>query len=92
METKDSIRKYLADGKKRGKKLDHYRMLKDISNLVETDFVASMEMNLLLNSKTGKLYPFTQEEAQEMSALLSQVYSIAHCITCHACQAKYLKD
>lgn len=88
---KDNIEKYLEDGRKRGKKLNHYKMLQDINSLAESDFVASMEMNLLPNTKSGKCYPYTQKESQEMASLLAQIYSISHCIHCHACQVKYLK-
>ena len=88
---RDGVDKYLADGRKRGKILDHYKMLKDIDRLANSDFVAVMEMNLLPHSETGKLSIYTQKEAPEMSRLLSDIYMISHCITCYACQVKYLK-
>lgn len=81
----NEIDKYLKDGRKRGKKLDHYRMLQEITALVETNFCADMEMR----SVGGK---YTHKESLEMSNLLGKVYLIAHCIHCHACQTKYLKD
>lgn len=80
------IDEYLKKGKIIGKKLDHYRMLKDICNLVETDFVFEMDCKQIHESET-----YTQEEAKEMIKIIGQVYLIAHCITCHACQSKYLR-
>ena len=74
---------YLKEGKENGKKINHYQMLEEIETLVETDFCADMDMRLL-----GGVY--TQEEAKQMANLLGQVYSIAHCISCRACQTKYL--
>lgn len=91
LKKKSSVDIYLESGKRRGKKLNHYKMLQEICDLVETDFAADMEMHLIPNQKTGKAYPYTQKEAQEMADIISSVYSIAHCITCHACQVKYLK-
>jgi len=64
--------------------LDHKKMLKEINNLVQTDFMFEMECNLLPNSK-----PYTQKEAKEMANLLTNVYMISHCLKCTACQAKY---
>ena len=36
---KEEIKKYLSDGVKRGKTLNHYKMLQMILKLVETDFM-----------------------------------------------------
>lgn len=86
MKKKNEIDEYLKEGKSRGKKLDHYKMLEEIAEIVETDFCSEMEMKSM--PKSGK---YTQEEALEMSHLLGNVYLIAHCIHCRACQGKYLK-
>ncbi len=79
------IDEYLKAGLERGQKLNHYKMLKEITALVETDFCAEMEMRTLPKSQE-----FTQKESEEMAHLLATIYSIAHCIHCHACQTKYL--
>lgn len=71
-------------------KLDYKKMLEDINRLVQTDFCSAMELNLLPNTKTGRMTEFTQDEAIAMVAVISQVYMIAHCTTCEACQHKYL--
>ena len=83
---KDETKKYLTDGIKRGKHLDFYKMLKEINDLVETDFCFDMNCKQISNSK-----PYTQAEAKEMARLLGNVYSIVHCISCHSCQIRYLK-
>ena len=82
---KKEIKKYLAEGKRYGKKLNHFKMLKDICDLVETDFCGEMEMKLLPKSK-----PYSRKESEHMANLLGEIYSIAHCITCRACQNKFL--
>lgn len=71
--------------------IDYKKMLEDICDLVEDDFCVDAEMNLIPNSKTGKCDPFTQKQAEEMASRLAQIYSVAHCIHCKACQNKYLK-
>lgn len=81
---KEGIIKYLEKGRRDGKKLNHYKMLEDITNLVETDFCNNMDIKSLPKSK-----PYTQKEAREMASLLGQIYLIAHCIHCGACQSKY---
>ena len=81
----EQIDEYLKAGQERGQRLNHYKMLKEITALVETDFCAEMEMKTMPKSRQ-----FTQEEAEQMAGLLARVYSIAHCIHCHACQTKYL--
>jgi succinate dehydrogenase/fumarate reductase-like Fe-S protein len=85
MKTMTGIDEYLKAGQYRGQRLNHYKMLKDIVKLVETDFCAEMEMKTLPKSQK-----FTQEESEEMAHLLATVYSISHCIHCHTCQTKYL--
>jgi len=64
---------------------DYFRMVRDISELVETDFCGEMELKLMPKSS-----PYTQEEAAEMANLIGRVYSIAHCIHCAACAPKYM--
>jgi len=64
--------------------LDFKKMIEDIVPLVENDFVAEME----LKRHQGN---FTIQEAGNMSELLGQVYLIAHCLHCKACQIKYIK-
>lgn len=64
--------------------LDLNRMLTEIDNLVEQDFVADMELQTLPNSR-----PYTQNEALLMSELLSSIYTISHCLHCRACQGRY---
>jgi hypothetical protein len=66
-------------------KLDYLKMLKDIDDLVETDFCFDMDGRSLPHSR-----PFTQEEGLKMAGLLGQIYSIAHCIDCPSCAVKYL--
>jgi len=67
-------------------KLDYKKMVNDIGKLVWTDFVADMECKLRLHEKPGI---FTQKEAQKMSFILSEIYSISHCLWCSACGGKY---
>jgi hypothetical protein len=57
------------------------KRLKQINDLVENDFCASMEARTL----GGK---FTQEEAKQMAKLLAKVYSISHTIHCQSCYDK----
>ena len=79
----DKIQEYLDNGKKRGKELDHYRMLEDICKLVETDFVEIMSWKY--SSKDTD-----NSDAKKMSSILGRIYLIAHCIHCYACQEKFL--
>lgn len=60
-------------------KQNHTQMLIDIRDMVQTDFVAEMEMKRYFDKK------FTQDEAGDMANLLSNIYFIAHKITCKAC-------
>jgi DNA mismatch repair ATPase MutL len=66
--------------------LNYKKMVDEIDDLVENDFVADMECRAGLPNQR----PFTQKEAKAMARLLSSIYSIAHCNTCEACQNKYL--
>ena len=66
--------------------LNYKKMVKEIDNLVNGDFIADMECRLRLHEKPGI---FTQEEAQEMAAILNNVYAISHCLWCNACSGKY---
>jgi len=72
--------------------LNYLKMLEDINKLVENDFCADMEMNLIPNSQTGKIQEYKQEDSQKMASLLAEVYSVSHCIHCKACQKKYLNN
>jgi cytosine/adenosine deaminase-related metal-dependent hydrolase len=67
--------------------LDTERMVKEIANLVESDFCFDIDARFASDEPK-----FTQEEAKQMAWLLGRVYSIAHCIHCTACQRKYLLD
>jgi hypothetical protein len=67
--------------------LDYYKMLREIDNLVETDFVFDMDCQSIHPEQE-----FTQEEATKMRDILMQIYSIAHCIDCTACQTKYFSS
>ena len=69
------------------KKLNYKKMVEDICKLVETDFHADMELRHLPDSE-----PYTQEETRKMQDTIGKVYLISHCISCTACQVKYLDD
>lgn len=62
----------------------HLEMLKDIDELVETDFAFDMECKRISRSK-----PYTQKEAKKMSELIGEIYLISHAIYCETCGAKY---
>lgn len=68
--------------------LDYLKMLREIDNIVQDDFTAEMETKLRLHDKPDK---FTQEEAQIMAKKLTDVYVIAHGISC-VCGNKYLEE
>jgi len=68
------------------KPLDFEKMIDDIDTLVNTDFVADMEMRSYRGA-TGK---YTQEESKKMAQLLTKTYWIAHCNTCTSCNGDYL--
>ena len=67
------------------KKLNYKKMVEDINRIVSTDFLFNMECKELPHATS-----YTQEDAGEMSDILGQVYSIAHCIRCESCQREYL--
>jgi len=69
------------------KKLDKDKMLKEICDIVESDFVFNMELKTMPNSMA-----FSQGEAKKMAKLLSTIYSIANCVHCGACKIKYEKN
>ena len=79
---KTEIDRFVAEN---GKNLDHYRMLREIADMVENDFCADMDSRFATSGEVK----FTNEEAKEMAHMLGKIYSIAHCITCRACQGKY---
>ena len=59
-------------------------MLKDIDELLETDWALKMiDLKMLPNAK-----PYTQKEARQMADCLGKIYTIAHCIHCDACGGK----
>ena len=78
-EALNEIDEYIKAGRLGGKKLDHYRMLEEICELVENDFCADMEVQ----------EKYSQEDAKKMTEILGQVYLIAHCIGCRACQHRF---
>ena len=67
-------------------KLNWEKMVREIDNLVETDFCEEMAVKELPHSK-----PYIQKEAKQMAELLGKVYSIAHACDCGACQKDYVK-
>lgn len=67
------------------RKLDCKRMIDAIADLVETDFCFDMDCKAIHPEQT-----FTHEESTKMRDILMQIYSIAHCRTCTACQGKWL--
>jgi len=67
--------------------MDHEKMLKDICELVETDFAMEMECRAFLHPERNE--PFTLEESRQMAKVISSVYAIAHGIHCGTCGAKY---
>jgi len=67
------------------KKLDYKKMLQEIDELVQTDFCMDMDSRLI-----RKRPLFTKRESVEMAILIGRIYSISHCISCSACNKKYL--
>ena len=67
------------------RKLDYKKMIQAINNIVDNDFCADMECKLI----PQKSSPYSQEEAMEMSDIISKVYSISHCIYCNACNGEW---
>jgi len=67
--------------------LDYHKMIKDIDDLVRSDFVFDMECRLI-----GKSNKYTQKEAKKMADLLARIYSISHIEHCFACRTvRYAK-
>lgn len=59
-------------------------MLKDILNLVDTNFC------MMMNARLCKEKPrFLQGEAKKMAGIIGDVYNIAHCLYCASCAGKY---
>ena len=66
-------------------KLNYKKMIEEVDKLISDDFLSEMELRLLPKSKA-----ITQKEAKVLIKRLLNVYSISHCVTCRACQTKYL--
>ena len=67
-------------------KLDTAKMCQEIAEMLETDFAFNM------NCRLAGEYEFTQKEARLMAHILGSIYTISHCISCKACQTKYVKN
>lgn len=67
--------------------LNHKQMLDDIHKLVETRFMADMELKLMPYRKVPDT--FTQKEARKMAGILSSVWFITHSLECSGCGLKY---
>lgn len=78
------IEKTLRAVNKMGK-LNHKKMLKEIDELVNNDFCFDMDCKQGLPDQR----PFTQSEAKKMARIIGEVYRVAHCIHCEACQGRY---
>jgi succinate dehydrogenase/fumarate reductase-like Fe-S protein len=65
-------------------KLDYKRMLQEINDLLQSDFVFDMSCRLASEPPV-----FSPEEAEQMASLLGRLYSISHCISCTSCNGKY---
>ncbi len=66
--------------------LDLVKMLESINEIVGSDWAEKMSWKQLPDSK-----PYTQKEASKMATALGKIYTIAHCLTCKACQPKWIK-
>ena len=60
--------------------LDYKKMVEDIDDLVQTDFV----FNMMDARFVPHVVKFTQQEAKDMAHLIGMIYSISHCTTCKA--------
>lgn len=67
--------------------LNYKKMVEDVDNIVESDFCFDMDCKLMPNSKK-----YTQREAKAMAEIIGRIYLIAHCVTCTACQKKYMTE
>jgi hypothetical protein len=56
--------------------MKYKEMLEDINDLVANDFCEEMSLK----------NEYTQEEAREMSKIITKVYAISHTTTCTACR------
>lgn len=68
------------------KELDYKKMLERINKIEEDNihFLDDMDFRRL------KKRPFTQEESEKMSEILSSYYRIFHCIHCTACREDWM--
>lgn len=64
-------------------------MLQDIKELVESDFCSDMECKVYLHPE--KPEKITQEEAKRMVDILTEIYKIAHTVSCTACRKNRYK-
>ena len=72
------------------KKLDYKKMVEDINELVDNDFVADMERISLEKENIKITHPrFSQDDAKEMAKILTKIYVISHAFYCPACMGKY---
>lgn len=67
------------------KDLNYWKMVRDIDNIVGTEFCEEV------SCKAGFDREMSQQEAIKMAEIIGKVYLISHCITCDACDKKYLK-
>lgn len=77
--------------KKRQKhKFDYKKLASDAEKIIKDnfDFLENMELKLPFGSEPVE---FTQEEAQNMARLLTDLHAVIHCNSCTACGVKYLK-
>ena len=68
-------------------KLNYKMMVEDIDRIIDRnhEFLFEMECRQLPDAKK-----YTQKEAGEMSHILGCIYLISHCLTCEACQRKFI--
>lgn len=74
-------------------RINYKKMLKDINAMVDNDWAFDVTDCKVKEAKKGKITKwdkFTQEEAQQMSEVLGDIYKIAHGIDC-VCGNKYTK-
>lgn len=57
--------------------LDYLSLVKDMNEILETDFCMDMDCKLNLHGGRDK-NSFTQEEAQTMAKMLGQLYTMSH--------------
>lgn len=68
-------------------KLDYEKMIKDVYEVIEKNgnFLFDIECKNI-----PKAQEYTQKEAKKMQSILGSVYMISHCVSCNACQRKYI--